>query len=81
MLRIFKDVCKAIKYMHTYKVTESSPVTITEDEEAADQMDIGQERSSQALLTHEESAEEPATVPVSSVETENVGEMVPYGNC
>ncbi|KAG2179073.1 hypothetical protein INT43_001923 [Umbelopsis isabellina] len=80
MLRIFKDVCKAVKYMHTYKVTESSPVTITEDEDAADQLDMGQERSSQALLTHEESAEEPATVPVSNVETENVGEMVPYAH-
>lgn len=76
MLRIFRDVCKAVKAMHTYRVTEgSSHATISEED------DIEQtenERSSEALLTHEQS-EEPATVAVSITDTENVGEIVPYG--
>lgn len=81
MLRMFRDVCKAVRAMHTYKVKESishgGDSGISEEDEA-EQADIDQERSSQALLT-EEQEEEPATVNVSSTETENVGEIVPYG--
>jgi serine/threonine kinase 16 len=79
MLRMFRDICKAVRSMHTYRVTESSHShnTISEEDEA-EQADIDHERPSQALLT-EEQEEEPATMNVSSMETENVGEVVPYG--
>ncbi|GAB5589045.1 Serine/threonine-protein kinase env7 [Umbelopsis nana] len=82
MLSMFRDVCKAVKAMHTYKVKESishSGDSGISEEDEAEQADIDQERSSQALLT-EEQEEEPATVNVSSTETENVGEIVPYAH-
>lgn len=79
MLRMFRDICKAVRSMHTYRVTESSHShnTVSEEDES-EQADIDHERSSQALLT-EEQEEEAATMNVSSMETENVGEVVPYG--
>jgi serine/threonine kinase 16 len=83
ILRLFRDVCKAVKVLHTYKVTEGSgrATSMSEDDET-EQADIGQEQPSQALLTNEEQQEEePATVNVSNLETENVGEFVPYGEC
>ncbi|KAI9290283.1 other/NAK protein kinase [Umbelopsis sp. AD052] len=82
MLRLFRDVCKAVKVLHTYKVTESGgrATSMSEDDEN-EHTDIGQEQPSQALLTNEEQQEEePATVNVSNMETENVGELVPYAH-
>jgi serine/threonine kinase 16 len=80
MLRLFRDVCKAVKVLHTYKVTEGGQraTSMSEDDEA-DHADTEQEQPSQALLSNEEQVEEPATVNVSSTETENIGEIVPYG--